>query len=58
MGTEFWGGMIDWIKNTMLEQFHNISPQDLDLIHLTDDPDEAVKIICDFYNEADLRPNF
>ena len=58
MVTEFLGGMIDWIKNTMLEQFHNISPQDLDLIHLTDDQDEAVKIICDFYNEADLRPNF
>jgi hypothetical protein len=58
MGTEYWGGLMDWIKNTMLDKFHNISPKDLDLIHVTDDPDEAVKIINDFYSEGSLRPNF
>lgn len=58
MGTEFWSGLIDWIKNTMLDQFHNISPKDLDLIHLTDNPEEAVRIVDDFYSEASLRPNF
>ncbi|GIH98932.1 cytokinin riboside 5'-monophosphate phosphoribohydrolase [Planobispora takensis] len=46
MGTEFWGGMIDWIKST-LAATGKISPQDLDLIHVTDDPDEAVRIIVD-----------
>lgn len=46
MGTEFWGGMIDWIKSSLLGS-GKISPQDLDLIHLTDDVGEAVRIIVD-----------
>lgn len=58
MGTDFWGGLMDWIKNTMLEKFGNISPEDLDLIHLTDDVDEVAKIISDFYAHSSLRPNF
>lgn len=49
-GSEFWGGMKDWITNTMLEEHGNISPKDLDLIPITDDPDEVVKIILDFYS--------
>lgn len=58
MGTEFWSGLIDWIKTTMSEKFQNISPGDLDLIHITDDPDEVVQIITDFYAHFSLRPNF
>ncbi|MFI9556968.1 TIGR00730 family Rossman fold protein [Nonomuraea endophytica] len=44
MGTAFWGGMVDWIKNTLLGT-GKIAAQDLDLIHLTDDVHEAVRII-------------
>ena len=58
MGTDFWGGLMDWIKNTMLDKFSNISPKDLDLIHVTDDVDEVAKIISDFYAHSTLRPNF
>lgn len=58
MGSEFWSGLIDWIKTTMSEKFHNISPGDLDLIHITDDPNEVVRIITDFYSHFSLRPNF
>lgn len=57
VGSEYWGGMVDWIKNTMLED-GTISPEDLDLFHLTDDPNEAVQIICDFYQKHTLSPNF
>ncbi|WP_344977431.1 TIGR00730 family Rossman fold protein [Streptosporangium fragile] len=46
MGTEFWGGLIDWIKTTLVKT-GKISPADVDLIHLTDDVDEAVRIIVD-----------
>ncbi|GAA2804450.1 hypothetical protein GCM10020219_090110 [Nonomuraea dietziae] len=46
MGTEYWGGLIDWIKNTLLAS-GKISAQDLDLIHLTDDVEEAVNIIIE-----------
>jgi uncharacterized protein (TIGR00730 family) len=46
MGTDFWGGMVDWIKGTLLGT-GKIAEHDLDLIHLTDDVDEAVRIIVD-----------
>ncbi|MBB5080969.1 LOG family protein [Nonomuraea endophytica] len=52
MGTEFWGGMVDWIKNTLLGT-GKIAAQDLDLIHLTDDVHEAVRIIT---GGGSLRP--
>ncbi len=57
VGTDFWGGLIDWIKNTMLEA-GNISPQDLDLVKLVDTEDEVVEIIDAFYRGHTLSPNF
>ena len=47
MAKTFGGGLLDWIKNTMLEA-GNISPQDLDLIHLVETEDEVVEIIDAF----------
>jgi hypothetical protein len=58
VGTEFWSGLMDWIKNTLLDKFENISPEDLDLIHLVDTEDETVNILNDFYASASLKPNF
>ncbi|MGN9840894.1 TIGR00730 family Rossman fold protein [Nonomuraea sp. H19] len=46
MGTEFWGGLLEWIKSTLLGT-GKIAAQDLDLISVTDDVDEAVRIIVD-----------
>ena len=60
MGSQFWGGLKDWIGSTMLDA-GNISPDDLNLIPVTDDPDEVVKIINDFYAEdtkGSLSPNY
>ncbi len=56
--TKFWGGLIDWIKTTLRDEFQYISPKDLDLIHMTDDVDEVINIIVDFYKKKNLRPNF
>jgi len=43
----------------MLETYGNISPKDMDLIPLTDDPEEIVAIINKFYkNESKLKPNY
>lgn len=58
VGTAFWEGLIDWIKTTLLEQFGNISPKDLDLIHLVDTEDEVIDILDAFYNGNGLSPNF
>ncbi|MBT8264695.1 MAG: LOG family protein, partial [Muriicola sp.] len=57
VGTIFWEGLMDWIKNTMLEA-GNISPEDLDLIKLADTPEEVVDIIDAFYKGHTLSPNF
>lgn len=54
VGTQFWGGLVDWVKNTMLPG-GKISPEDLDLFHLTDDPDEAVRVIVEAHQEAERR---
>lgn len=56
--TEFWSGLIDWIKATLLTKFNNVSPEDLDLIYLVDTANEVISILDDFYKEFDLSPNF
>lgn len=58
VGTEFWKGLLDWIKSTLLDSFHNISPEDMDLIHLVDDEKEVINILDAFYKESNLSPNF
>jgi uncharacterized protein (TIGR00730 family) len=57
VGKEFWGGLVDWIKNTLLSD-GKISSKDLNLFHLVDTSDEALKIINDFYSKYTLKPNF
>ena len=58
VGKEFWEGLFDWIKDTLLEKHGNISEKDLDLIHLVDTADEVIYILDSFYKEFDLSPNF
>ena len=62
-GSSFWNGLKDWIKNIMLEQEHNVNADDLNLLPITDDVEEVVKIINEFYaadNEGNhkLAPNY
>lgn len=57
VGKEYWGGLLDWVKNTMLT-FGNISEKDLDLINLVETPTEAVAVIDEFYSKYLLSPNF
>ena len=58
VGKEYWSGMTDWIKKTMLDAEQNISPADLDLFRLVDTPEEAVEYIEDFFTTHSLTPNF
>lgn len=57
IGTEFWGGLVDWIKKTMLEDHKTISPGDVERFHVTDDIDEAIQIVnsC-FHDQCWLGP--
>ena len=56
-GYDFWSGLFEWIKTTMLNA-GNISPDDLDLVRLVDTPEEVVGVIDGFYKAHMLSPNF
>ncbi len=61
VGKKYWEGMMEWIKNVMLEEERNVNPEDLDLVQIVETPDEVSKLISDFYgNQTDnkLEPNF
>ena len=44
MGSDYWQGLLDWLKKTMLVE-GKIQPADLELIQIIDDPEEVVKHI-------------
>jgi uncharacterized protein (TIGR00730 family) len=57
MGSDYWGGLVDWLKKTMLAE-GNISEGDLDYFSICDSPAEAAKRLADFYKDHSLEPNF
>lgn len=57
VGKEFWSGLVEWIKNTLLAE-GNISEKDLDLFGVVDTAQEAHDYIDDFYKSHLLTPNF
>lgn len=58
VGSEYWSGMLNWMKTTMLEQERNINAIDLDLFKLVDTAEDAVNHIVQFYSKYLLKPNF
>jgi len=59
VGSQFWSGLLAWMKSVMLEQMKNINPDDLKLFSIVDSPEEAVGIITEFYKEeGKLKPNY
>ncbi len=48
LDSDYWGDMLDWIRGELLAD-GMISPDDLDLLHVTDDYEEAVRTIVDSY---------
>ena len=58
VGTDFWGGIIDWIKKVLLEENKTISKDDLDLFILVDTADEAIDHLNEFYTKFSLKQNF
>ena len=58
VGKSYWSGLIEWIKNTMLNKEQNISQKDLELFTLVETADEAVNHIDHFYSKYLLKPNF
>lgn len=57
VGTDYWGGLVDWIKETLIKGGY-ISADDINLFSLVDTPEEVVAIINKFYSKYSLKPNF
>jgi len=57
VGKDYWGGLIDWLKKTMLEA-GNIKEEDLHLFRLVDTAEEAIDHIEKYYAKYNLQPNF
>lgn len=51
-GSDYWDGLMNWIKDKALQE-GKISQQDLKLLHLTDSPEDVVKILID--SQSSLR---
>ena len=58
VGKDYWNGLYQWLKLTMLEEEKNIHEADLELFKIVDSADEAVDYIIDFYSKYLLKPNF
>jgi predicted Rossmann-fold nucleotide-binding protein len=54
IGTEYWGGLFDWLRGAVLEA-GTVSARDVDLLHLTDDVAEAVRIVTEADEEVAAR---
>jgi uncharacterized protein (TIGR00730 family) len=44
IGSDYWGGLLDWVRGTLVGE-GAINPDDVDLLRITDDPDEACEIV-------------
>jgi len=53
-GSDYWGGLLDWVRERMQAE-GKISPEDLDLLLLTDDPDEVVRHMKEYQTGAPAR---
>ena len=58
VGTEFWAGLMDWIKKVQTEKYNYIKEADLDLVKIVDTEDEVVEVLDNFYRKYNLTPNF
>jgi len=52
VGTDYWSGLIDWVRGTMFGEHAMIDEDDLDLLVMTDDVEEAVRIIHEVHTGA------
>ncbi|HXU93772.1 MAG TPA: TIGR00730 family Rossman fold protein [Gallionella sp.] len=56
VGTQFWGGLIEWFRTALLAE-KLISPEDMDLIQVTDNPEEVVSAIFKHYETRGFEPS-
>ena len=57
-GSDYWHGLLEWMKKTVLEKEKCINQSDLDNFLLLDDIDEVIETIDEFYKKSKFSPNF
>jgi uncharacterized protein (TIGR00730 family) len=57
VGNKFWSGLIDWVKNVLIED-KLISPEDLDLFSIVDTQEEVLTCLENFHTKGIFNPNF
>jgi uncharacterized protein (TIGR00730 family) len=50
-GSEYWGGLMDWLRKSVLTA-NNITREDVDSLHVVDDPAKVCEIVCAFHDQA------
>lgn len=55
MGTRHWAGLLEWLREVLLKR-KMISPEDMDLFLLTDDPEQAVAFIQKNVKDREVPP--
>lgn len=58
VGSSYWGGLISWMNEVMLQQNGNISMADLHLLKIADTPDEVAAHVMSYYSKHSLQPNY
>lgn len=58
VGRSFWAGLLEWIKNVLINEERNADIEDLDLIKVVDTEDEVLEVLDTFYKKYNLSPNF
>lgn len=58
VGSKYWNGLIDWIKDVVMKEEKNVSEKDMDLFSVVDTAEETVDRINKFYAKYLLSPNF
>ncbi len=56
MGSAFWSGMLDWFRTTLLKE-GTISPEDMDLFTIVDEPEEVLEVIFEHYEHRSFEPS-
>jgi len=55
IGHDFWDGLVDWIRDTMVTKYKTVSPEDMDLFYVTDSVEDAIEHIVNQFDLEDWK---